>query len=72
MLRGSLFTQEYLLEGIKASDAWKSLDNQSVLAVRTAIYERLAAIQKFKKPNEAETEAEVIWPVQASPAQKPL
>ena len=63
MLRGSLFTQEYLLEGIKASDAWKSLGDQSVLAVRTAIAERLAAIQKFKKPNEAETEAEVIWPV---------
>jgi len=63
MLRGSLFTQEYLLEGIKASDAWKSLDNQSILDVRAAIGERLVAIQKFKKPTEAETEAEVIWPV---------
>jgi hypothetical protein len=26
MLRGGLFTQEYLLEGIMGSDAWKALD----------------------------------------------
>ncbi len=63
MLRGSLFTREYLLEGIKDSEAWKALDEASVAAVRATVAERLTAIQKLKKPNEAETEAEVIWPV---------
>src|ERR1043166_3822691 len=63
MLRGSLFTQEYLLEGIKDSEAWKALDEQVVAAVQSAVGERLTAVQKLKKPNEAETEAEVIWPV---------
>jgi len=63
MLRGSLFTREYLLEGIKDSEAWKALDEPSVDALQATIGERLTAIQKLKKPNEAETEAELIWPV---------
>lgn len=63
MLRGSLFTQEYLLEGIKDSEAWKALDESAVAAVRAAVHERLTAIQKVKRANEAETETEVIWPV---------
>src|SRR5579885_2454911 len=63
MLRGELFTREYLLEGIKESDAWKALDESALATVRTEIQKRIAAIQKIKKPSEPETESELIWPV---------
>jgi hypothetical protein len=62
MLRGGLFTHEYLLEGIKDSEAWKTLNDARIVSVRAEIEKRLSAIQKLKKPNEAETEKELIWP----------
>ena len=63
MLRGGLFTHEYLLEGIKESEAWKALDDTAFASVRAEIEKRLNSIQKFRKPTEAETEDELIWPV---------
>ena len=63
MLRGGLFTQEYLLEGIKDSDAWKALDGPRLAAIRAEVERRLALILKHKKPNEPETEKDLIWPV---------
>jgi hypothetical protein len=66
MLRGSLFTREYLLEGIKDSEAWKALDQAAVDAARAEIEKHLATIRKLKKPNEAETESELIWPALAA------
>jgi hypothetical protein len=39
MLRGSLFTQDYLLEGIKDSEAWKALDESAIASARAAIGE---------------------------------
>lgn len=66
MLRGALFTREYLLDGIRESDAWKALDDSKLTAIRAGIEKRLAAIRKFKKPTESETEAELIWPVLAA------
>lgn len=63
MLRGGLFTREYLLEGIKESEAWKALDDSSLASIRAEVEKRLTAVQKLKKPNEAETESELIWPV---------
>jgi hypothetical protein len=63
MLRGLLFTHEYLLEGITASESWKLVDEGKLASTRGEIEKRLAAIQKLKKPIEAETEKELIWPV---------
>jgi hypothetical protein len=63
MLRGGLFTREYLLEGIKESKAWKALDDSNLASIRADVEKRLTAIQKLKKPSEAETESELIWPV---------
>jgi len=63
MLRGGLFTREYLLEGIKESAAWKAFDDSSLVSIRTGVEKRLKAIQKLKRPSEAETESELIWPV---------
>ena len=63
MLRGGLFTREYLLEGIKESEAWKTLDDSHLASIRADVEKRLAAIQQLRKPTEAETESELIWPV---------
>jgi hypothetical protein len=60
MLRGGLFTREYLLEGIKDSEAWKALDDDRLGSLRAEIEKHLTAIQLLKKPNEAETEKELI------------
>lgn len=63
MLAGSLFTQDYLLEGIKASEAWKALDDASLASFRGIIAHALGQLLKVKKPNEAETEKALVWPV---------
>ncbi len=63
MLRGGLFTREYLLEGIKESDAWKALDDSALASLHAEVAKFLTAIEKLKKPSEAETETELIWPV---------
>jgi hypothetical protein len=63
MLRGGLFTREYLLEGIKESDAWKALEDSEVASIRAEVEKRLVSIQRLRKPSEAETESELIWPV---------
>src|SRR4029079_15525064 len=62
MLRGGLFTHEFLLEGIKESEAWKALDDSQLVSIRAEVEKRLAAVQKLKKASEAETESELIWP----------
>src|ERR1051325_9184375 len=62
MLSGGLFTSEYLLVGIKETDAWKALDDTRLASTRTEIEKRLTAVQKLRKPSEAETESELIWP----------
>jgi len=62
MLRGGLFTREYLLEGIKESEAWKALDDSDFSSVRAEVEKRVLAVQKLRKPSEAETESELIWP----------
>lgn len=49
MLSGGLFTREYLLEGIKDSDAWKALDESALATLHAEIEKRLKAIQKHKK-----------------------
>lgn len=63
MLAGGLFTREYLFEGIKDSDAWKALDDARLAVIRSEMQKRLAGILKHKKPNEAETEKDLIWPL---------
>ena len=37
MLRGGLFTHEFLLEGIKESEAWKALDDSQLVSIRAEV-----------------------------------
>lgn len=57
---GALFTQDYLIDGIRASAQFKAVD---VAAMRSALAEILAGFPHGSKPNEATTESDLVWPV---------
>jgi hypothetical protein len=63
VLQGSLFTRDWLLEGVKESASWQALNESDVAAARSAIAARLDDLRKRKNPNEAETESKLVWPV---------
>ncbi len=63
MLRGGLFTHDFLIEGIRETVAWASLDDSAVGQVRLRLEKLLSTFGKLKNPNEAETEKELIWPL---------
>ena len=63
MLKGSLFTRDFLIEGICETDAWKALGDSDTADVRARLDKLFAAFIKLKKPTEAETEKELIWPL---------
>ncbi len=63
MLRGGLFTHDFLTEGIIGTGAWTALDDAVIADARPRIEKLLAAFGKVKNPNEAETEKELIWPL---------
>ena len=63
MLNGGLFTRDFLIEGIRGTDAWAGVDDAVVGGVRTRLDALLSAFRKIKNPTEAETEKELIWPV---------
>jgi len=57
---GALFTQDYLVEGIRASAAYQAID---VAATRAALAAILAGFPHASGPNEATTESDLVWPV---------
>lgn len=62
-MQGSLFTRDFLLEGINATEAWKSLDAKAFDDFRVALASVFAAFPTSGKPNEAHTEDDLIIPV---------
>lgn len=65
MLKGTLFTEDFLREGIKETETWQALDEGSVDAFRAAAQDIFDAFPTDKKPNEAQTEDDLIWKVLA-------
>lgn len=57
---GSLFSQDYLVEGIKRSSAYNDVD---VAMVRERLEALLDAFPHPTRPNEATTESDLVWPV---------
>lgn len=62
-MHGSLFTRDFLLEGIAETEAWKSLAAADVEAFRKSVTDAFAAFPVSGKPNEAQTEDDIIVPV---------
>lgn len=63
MLQGGLFTRDWLLEGITESAPWAALDDAHVASARSVIDTCLADLLRRHNPNEAETEAKLVWKV---------
>jgi hypothetical protein len=63
LIAGNLFTRDYLLEGITRSKPWKALASSEVLALRAAFLKHAQSLQTISKPNEAQTEKTLIYPI---------
>lgn len=57
---GALFTQDYLVEGIRGSAQYANVDPA---ALRDRLAGILAGFPHTSKPNEATTESDLVWPV---------
>ena len=66
MITGALFSRYYLDEGIRLSDAWQSVSDADVEALRQALGAALAKVPASGKLGEAETESLVIFPTLAT------
>jgi hypothetical protein len=62
-MRGSLFTRDFLEEGIKETEAWRSLDESAFAAFEGVIRAIYAAFNLTGRHNEATTEADIIFKV---------
>ena len=63
MIQGSLFTRDFLLEGVTNEAAWHGLTSQTTRTVHQQLAALLLPIAQQRTPNEAETEAQLIYPV---------
>jgi hypothetical protein len=62
MIRGGLFSRYFLEDGIRQTEAYRTLDPAEVLAFRDTTRGRWAKLESTHRPSEAETEAEFIFP----------
>ena len=60
---GALFTQDYLVEGIRGTAQYARAD---LPALRAKLASILAGFPHASKPNEATTESDLVWPVLAA------
>jgi hypothetical protein len=63
MIRGSLFTRFFLEDGIRETPAYRELDPNLAANFAAAAGRFWAALETMRRPSEAETEAEFIFPV---------
>ena len=62
-MQGQLFTQDFLGEGIKETEAWRLLDDAVVEEFRARVSEIFEAFPVTGQPNEATTERNLIDPI---------
>ena len=62
-MQGKLFTQDFLREGIKETDAWKCLDSNELTRFRARIGAIFDAFPADSQANEAVTETEIVFKV---------
>ncbi len=63
MIAGNLFTRDYLLEGVTLSEPWRSLPDSTVRALKSEFLKLASNLQSISKPNEAQTEKALIYPL---------
>jgi len=63
MQNGTLFTQDFLREGIRATSDWQEFKDLEFLNLKTALKKILDPFVSAATHNEADTEERVIYPV---------
>jgi hypothetical protein len=63
MIEGSLFTLEFLLEGIRETEVWRALDATRVSRLRHDAKSMLEGLAARRNPNEAQTEEDLVYPL---------
>ena len=63
MIRGGLFSRFFLEDGIRQTEAYRTLDPAELLSFQDAVRGRWANLDTMQRPSEAETEGEFIFPV---------
>lgn len=63
MIDGRLFTRDFLLEGIKETAQWRAVDDAELRAWTTTAKAMLDALVARKNANEAQTEADLVYPL---------
>ena len=63
MISGNLFTRDYLLEGITRSEPWAALAESEVTNLKAGLLKHAQSLLAINKPNEAQTEKVLIYPV---------
>jgi hypothetical protein len=66
LIDGRLFTRDFLLEGIRETESWRALDEQGLSSWRDKASSMLAGVAARKNANEAETEADLVYPLLVS------
>ena len=61
--RGSLFSHDFLSQSVKELPDWKDLDSDSVDSFYESLREIFSRFPVGQKPNESQTETDLIWPV---------
>lgn len=63
MLDGRLFTRDFLIEGIKETEAWKAVGEPTHADFRNRATELVHNLAARKTPNEAQTEDDLVYPL---------
>ena len=61
--RGSLFTPDFLTDSIRDIDDWNTLAEGALDRFREAVEEIFATFPVSHRPNETQTEDDLIWPI---------
>jgi hypothetical protein len=61
--QGSLFTRDFPLEGVMEEQTWKALSAATLEGARVRLEALLAPLARQRAPNEAETEAHLVFPL---------
>lgn len=63
MADGTLFTRDFLERGIRETNEWKELDDKVIADFKATVGDIFRLFPHDKKPNESQTEDDLIWRV---------
>jgi hypothetical protein len=65
LIQGSLFTRDFLTEGIRRQVTWERIHDEEVGRLKAVVIQTFDNLRKTRHPNEAVTEKDLIYPLLA-------